>query len=245
MKRPRGDGRCIHCGKHLTKATRDHVFPSSWCPDSTPSHIQRWVVPSCDDCNNKFGSMEQELLVRFGLCIDPTKAAASGISKKALAAFGIGVSGLSEKEARIRKALRDKVLGSAKPYDKRADPHIIPGLGPRAGTPPERQIQIELSGETLLEVAKKIVRGCEFWLSNGRIVEPPYELKTYVPSEMPSELIPHLKSGSDYFGPGCRIRRAMPNDEPLTRAYELRVWDTMTLAALIVPSEVPNRAEKK
>lgn len=89
IKRPKSDGRCIHCREVLVKATGDHVFPSSWYPDVTPSNIQWWKAPSCKRCNGQFGAMEQDLLVRFGLCIDPRKAAASGISKKALSALGI------------------------------------------------------------------------------------------------------------------------------------------------------------
>jgi hypothetical protein len=34
-------------------------------------------------------------------------------------------------------------------------------------------------GEKLQEVFGKIVRGCEYWLANGRIVEPPYGVAAY------------------------------------------------------------------
>ena len=106
-KRPKGDGRCIHCRTPLTNPTKDHVFPSSWYPDSTPANVQRWTAPSCKPCNKKFGVMEEDLLIRLSLCVDPRKQAALGVSKNALRAFGIGVSGLSEKERRIREAKKN------------------------------------------------------------------------------------------------------------------------------------------
>ena len=237
IKRPKSDGRCIHCREVLVKATGDHVFPSSWYPDVTPPNIQRWKAPSCERCNGQFGAMEQDLLVRFGLCIDPRKAGASGISKKALSALGIGVSGLSEKEMQIRKALRDKILGKAKIYDKAAEPHLIPGLGPHAGFPVETQFQIEIPHDEVYAVAKKILRGCEYWLAEGRIVEPPYELEVFIPSETPEELEAHLKFGPDYLGPGCRIRRAVPADGPGVAIYEIMIWDTWKLFFSILPPE--------
>src|SRR5437868_14538801 len=105
MQRPKSDGKCIHCRKVMAEKTKDHVFPSSWYPDSTPANVQRWTVPSCARCNKDFGAMEEILLVRFGLCVDPRKQAALGIDKKVKRAFGIGVAGLSDSEKRIRKAL--------------------------------------------------------------------------------------------------------------------------------------------
>jgi hypothetical protein len=181
--------------------------------------------------------MEEDLLIRFGLCIDPRKPGASGLSKKALRALGIGVTGLSEKETRIRRALQDKILGKAKIYDERDEPHLIPGLGPHAGFPFKKQFQIEIPADNVYAVAKKILRGCEFWLANGRMVEPPYELEVFMPRETPSELKPHLKFGPDYLGPGCRIRRAVPVDDVKTTTYEIVIWDSWTLFFSILPQE--------
>lgn len=88
------------------KKRKDHVFPDSWYPESTPANVQRWTVPSCEACNGKFGAMEEEIFVRLELCIDPRRAAAAGISSKALRSFGIGAdAGLEEGEKRKREAL--------------------------------------------------------------------------------------------------------------------------------------------
>jgi len=60
---------CIHCVRPTEAPEKDHVFPDSWCPDTTPSTVQRWTAPSCAECNRKFGQMEQDLLVRLVGCI--------------------------------------------------------------------------------------------------------------------------------------------------------------------------------
>ena len=223
----------------MTKPTKDHVFPGSWYPDSTPQQVQRWTVPSCQPSNNKFGAMEESLFVRFVMCVDPRKQAASGVWNKARRMLGIGVTGLSESEKRIRKALREEIHRNAKLYDKSDEPHVIPGLGPHAEFPNAPQIRIEISAHDMHEVAKKILRGCEFWLAGGRIIEPPHELEVFMPTEMPQELEAHLKFGPDQLGPGCRIRRAVPVDEPGTAIYEIVIWDTWKIVFSILPPASP------
>lgn len=237
LKRPKGNGRCIHCRTALTHPTKDHVFPASWYPDSTPPNIQRWTVPSCAKCNHKFGAIEERPFVRFAMCVDPRKQAASGVWNKARRMLGIGVTGPSESEKRIRKALKDEILAKAKPYDGSAEAHVIPGFGPHAGFPNAPQIQIEISAKDVYEVAKKILRGCEYWLADGRIIDPPYELEVYVPREIPEVLMRLLQAGPDHLGPGCRIRRAVPVDEPMSPIYEILIWDTWKLFFSILPPE--------
>jgi hypothetical protein len=50
---------CIHCGAAVDETTKDHVFPASWYPETTPEEIQRWTAPSCGACNNRLGSIEK------------------------------------------------------------------------------------------------------------------------------------------------------------------------------------------
>src|SRR6516164_1177736 len=84
FKRPKSDGRCIHCRAKLVSGTKDHVFPDSWYPDSTPKSVQRWTVPSCARCNRESGEFENEAFIRLALCVDPRKEAAKGLAKRAL-----------------------------------------------------------------------------------------------------------------------------------------------------------------
>jgi hypothetical protein len=59
--------RCVHCGNELADETRDHVFPASWYPSTTPPEVQRWTVPSCTKCNGGLGKMERELFIRLAM----------------------------------------------------------------------------------------------------------------------------------------------------------------------------------
>jgi hypothetical protein len=240
LKRPKGDGRCIHCRVHMAKRTKDHVFPDSWYPTSTPSKIQRWTVPSCERCNHDFGEMEKELFVRLALCVDPRKIGATGLSTRAVRSFGVDVAGISAEERRHREALRDRIRGGIKPYSSAAQPHILPGLDSHPGFPVDQLHQIEIPAELLYAVAKKIVRGCEYWLANGRIIEPPYEIEVFFPREMPQDVHRALGApGTDYLGPGCRIRRAGAVDDPGVAMYEILIWESLSISFVILPPEAP------
>jgi len=49
--------------------------------------------------------------------------------------------------------------------------------------------------------------------------------------------LPTRLSSRVYLGPGCRIRRAVPVDEPGTAIYEITIWDTWKLFFSILPPE--------
>jgi Protein of unknown function (DUF2934) len=156
--------------------------------------------------------------------------------------MGIGVEGLSEDEKRHRDAQRPKLLNDARPYSADIQPHIIPGLGPHLEAPVSSQMQITIPAEGIHAVVKKIVRGCEYWLAGGRIVESPYEIEAFFPTETPDEvrkLMAAFALGPVYLGPGLRIRRGGPQDDRLSALYQLVMWDTLTAyASILTPPTV-------
>src|ERR1035437_6096748 len=68
MSKKSPKGGCVHCLRFTDDITRDHVFPDSWYPESTPATVQRWTVPCCQPCNKELGVVESDLLVRLALC---------------------------------------------------------------------------------------------------------------------------------------------------------------------------------
>ena len=171
-------------------------------------------------------------------CINPMKPAAQGLYERVRRTMGIGVKGLSDEEKRHREARRRKLLTEARLYSPEVQPHIIPGLGPHPEAPVSSQMQLTIKAEDIHAVVKKIVRGCEYWLAAGRIVEPPYEVDVFFPSETPelvAQLLTAFALGPVFLGPGLRIRRGGAHDDSLSALYELVMWDTMNVYASILP----------
>src|SRR4051812_3199374 len=63
--------------------TWDHVFPRAWYPDTTAPDVYKWQIPS-HPCNRDYGAMEEDLLFRLALCVDPHVPETAGIVQKAL-----------------------------------------------------------------------------------------------------------------------------------------------------------------
>jgi hypothetical protein len=74
-------GKCVHCLGYFNDLTWDHVLPVSWYPD-IPSDLEKWAAPSCVSCNKKLGRIEEELLIKLGLCLDPRDKHSLGIPEK-------------------------------------------------------------------------------------------------------------------------------------------------------------------
>lgn len=229
--------KCVHCARTLEKKTKDHVFPRSWYPDTTPSSTQRWTVPSCGECNGQSGQREKELFVRLALCVDPRKIEVAGLSERAVRSFGIDVAGISEHELRVRQALKGKILSEVRPHVP-GDP-TFPGLGPHPGFPVNKQLEIPFPEQLIKEVSRKIVRGCEYILGEERIVEPPYKLEVYFAHEESVADVVKLFEGVGpaTIGPGFCVQRAPAHEDPLTVMYRIKVWGTWIIYASILKDD--------
>lgn len=181
--------------------------------------------------------MEKDLFIRLSFCTDPRKLEASGLSKKALAALGIGVSGLTPREQKHRFALRAKLLKQINPNLEGSV--LLPGLGPHPGFPEELQAKIEIPHAGLLAVTEKIVRGCEYKLNERRIVDPPYKISIHFAeeAEVPEVIRLVAQLGRVDLGPGFRIQRGTAQDDPNSSIYRITIWDALKFFAAILPPE--------
>lgn len=230
--------RCIHCGKPVDETTKDHVFPASWYPETTPEDAQRWTAPSCGECNNNLGSIEKKVFSRLILCVDPQKTGAAGLYAKLKRSLGISVVGLSKKEAEHRERQKIGLMSAIKPYSPERAASILPGLGSHMGFKDEDLPQVRIPADLLLKVYDKIVRGCEYVLA-GRIVEKPYDVRIYFVHEdnVPKDLARGLASpvAEDvHLGPGFRVVRVAAQDDLRTVVYAITLWDSAYFLALIM-----------
>ena len=60
--------RCVYCLRFFKELTSDYVFPKSLYPDTTPENVRKIQVPACNECNQKFRKIEDELLQNIRMC---------------------------------------------------------------------------------------------------------------------------------------------------------------------------------
>lgn len=109
MAKNPGKGRCVHCLKEGVDRNWDHVFPQSWYPDTTEADMEKWRIPSCVACNDRYGKLERDLIGRLGLTLDVNNPASAGLAEKALRAINPDAA-KNEGDAAARGARAKKIL---------------------------------------------------------------------------------------------------------------------------------------
>ena len=235
-------GKCVHCLAADVDRTRDHVFPRSWYPDTTPPDIYKWQIPSCLSCNEDYGRLEEDLLLRLALCIEPQIQATSGIVNKALRSMKpeFAKNG-RDKAARTAKAtwLRKELLsGPDIPISA-----VYPGLGERWGRSSQESLGIRVPAKSFRCLTEKIVRGI-YYLEDQMFIEPPLTIKFYALTDVGAE---RFKAILERFGckyaqePGIVVWCAVPEDAPMNGIFEIQIWEQFNIYASVDTSS-PNQA---
>jgi hypothetical protein len=227
-------GRCVHCLKEFPCLTWDHVFPVAWHFEKTPPNFEKWKVPSCEPCNALHGRMENDLLVRVGLCLDPNHPDTGPIVKKALRALDAGAASNS-KDAAARESKRLKIMKQAQMAAAMKIPaeSIYTGFGPTS-IDGEARTALPVPTHYIDALAKKLVRGVTY-LRDGRYIEPPQEIVCYVPTEEGvDELFAPLTEQfrSSDRGPPLIVHRSVKQGGT-SAIYRIEIWSRLRICAIV------------
>lgn len=219
---------CIYCLDHFKKLTKDHIFPRSWYPKSTPQDMEKWVVPACFECNNRLGKIEDEAYKKLAICIGSSNIAASGISEKAIRLYDLQ-SAKNKKDRRRREANLKKIIPDLM-YTHKISNGFLKNFGPLNNNPNE-SISVRISMAELLDpIAKKIVRGLEFKLI-GKLINNDKNIAIIhltdsievIPSELTQLNNILEKSGTKTDrGPGFVVRYV--KDIHASMVYHITIW---------------------
>jgi hypothetical protein len=231
-KRP-SPGKCVHCLSEDVERTWDHVFPRAWYPETTPADLYKWQIPSCNRCNRELGKIEEDLLFRLGLCVNPIPETAD-IIKKAQRSykpeFAKNERDRAARAARMARLQNEMIDG---PNIQRSA--IYPGLGERWGRPPTQGLGILVPANGFRRLTEKIVRGLYF-LEDKKFIEPPYVIEFYALTDDAALPIKEQldRFGEEYTrGPGILIRRAVALDDSMSAIFEIVVWAQFKMYASV------------
>ena len=228
-------GRCVHCLKEFSDLTWDHVFPVAWYFNETPPNFEKWKVPSCEPCNASHGRMENDLLVRIGLCLDPNHPDTGPIVAKALRALNAG-SASNPKDAAARNAKLLKITKQAQMVAAMKIPSesVYPSFGPTSADGKART-GLLVPKRAIDALAKKLVRGVTY-LQDGRFIEPPYEVVCYVPTEEGVAEIfgpPAEQFSSHDRRPALVVHRSVREDG-MSAIYRIEIWSRLRICATVL-----------
>jgi hypothetical protein len=228
-------GKCVHCLKGNLELTEDHMFPKAWYPDTTAENLEKWKIPSCLACNQRYGKIEQDLIGRVALSLDANNPASKGLAERALRAINPAAAknegDTAARDARAKKLLREMFKG-----EEIKGKNIVPGLGERWGRPIERQLAIAIPDDSFPAITEKIVRGLAYRVDN-EFIAPPQEIECRLAAEEGLEEVKVLliKHGKEFKRePGLAIRRAVLDGGDL---YEITFWDQFKTYATVSKPE--------
>lgn len=227
-------GRCVHCLAHSDCRNWDHVFPVSWYPENTPQNLAKWKIPSCLKCNKEYGVLEEDLLVRLALCIDPQSENNRGIVERAFRSIDPSRA-KGQKDRRIRQAKRQKLQREVLEGHAIPDKGIYPNLGERWNRPIEERAAITVRASSVRRLCEKVVRGITY-LTDNIFIEPPYRVTFYA---LTDEGAAGFEEVLERFGqiftrePGITVRRAVASEDGISSLYSIEIFGQFKMYATV------------
>lgn len=225
-------GECVHCGRSFRALTWDHVFPKSWYPDTTPPNLEKWQIPACKQCNKEYGKLEEDLLIRIGLCLDPKDYQSLGIPEKVIRALNPR-DAKNQRDRRLRELKGRKIFREMLSADKFPREGLFPNFDrPDAGWD-EPPVALRINADHIKRFTEKIVKGITY-LEDGHIIREPYRVQTFVLQDKDAAQVVLMlhKLGKIYARePGILVHRGVAHDDRKTAIYSVTIWGRLKLYA--------------
>lgn len=237
MAKNPGPGQCVHCMIYSAERTWDHVFPLSWYPDTTPPNTEKWKIPSCAACNASYGALEETLLTRLALCLDPADARSAGIVWKALRALNPtqarDAKDRAMRHAKLEKIRRDLISGADIPMEG-----IYPGLDRTWDQPRHELTGITFPHDDIKRLTEKIVRGIYF-IEDRKFIDMSYVIEFFALTDEGAKPVIDIldRAGTLYARePGIVVRRAVAQDDKMASLFCIEIWGRIKMYATVMPS---------
>jgi hypothetical protein len=227
-------GKCVYCLQEYDELTWDHVFPRSWYPISTPRTLEKWGVPCCQQCNNRFSKIEEDLITRLGLCLDRSHPGAQGITERVLRSLDPKCA-RDERDRHKRQRKRQKFLKEIQRTSQVPKIGVLPNFGINRPIPPTGVGVVRVWEKDLYALGEKLIRGFTYVLT-GSFIEYNYEIGI-VPAERDKaqfyiDLVTKF-GATHYRGPGLEITRAQTVDDPMTSGFFIRIWGKLDIYGFV------------
>jgi hypothetical protein len=236
-KRPK-PGPCVHCLRYEDELSWDHVFPISWYPDTTPANEEKWKIPSCVPCNAAYGRLEQDFLLRVGLCLDPDDPASQSIVETAMRAVRPSAA-TSDRDRKARAAKQQSILAEIMQGADIPREATYPGMGEKWSRPLEEQVAVPIPVEYVQRMTEKIARGL-FYIQDGKLVEPPFQIEHFAVHEDSARPVRDVinRFGKTYARPpGLIVRRAVVPSDGTSSLFEITFWGQFKAYASVLAAQ--------
>jgi hypothetical protein len=220
-------GRCVHCLEYVKKPTSDHVFPKSWYPESTPDNLEKWQIPSCSQCNNEYGRLEERLFIKLAACLDNQALESLGVGNRLLRTLDPS-RGRDAKDTSIREKMARSFLASSQEPSSNNKTVCV--------TPHPSGKVVSVSVPDLDRLGEKIMRGLAF-IYLGKLVTSNYEIfSNGMPGVYPGFDSRAFSAGERLErGPGIEVCWARTLVDPVCGMFVIKIFGRYFIRGGIVP----------
>ncbi|MDD5467983.1 MAG: hypothetical protein PHS96_09255 [Anaerolineales bacterium] len=216
------------------------MFPRSWYPDTTPPNIEKWKIPCCPECNAYYGKLEEDLLWRLGLCIDPTEQASLGVTDRVLRSVKPEFA-KSAKDAAARKRKLERIISQLQVVTKLPEVGVLPNFGLIPGLNYPAIVQIPIDSAALEKLGEKIIRGITF-ISTNKLIGHSYSINVYfLEDEKGRDFVTLVKTrgATHETGPGIKVSYAFTDEGGAASLWYIEIWGRLKLYGAVVPKQPP------
>lgn len=233
-KRP-PPGKCVYCLQEFDQLTWDHILPKSWYPDRS-NNVEKWKVPACNSCNNKFGKIEKDLFLRLAMCIEPNDPNTSGIVDRAFRSINPAEAS-NEKDRVHRLAARGKLMRNIKFSSEISSEKLLPNFEPTPGAIYAGNLGIpmfEMNQEEIDFLANKIVRGFVY-IKEKTYITREYEIKADCIDQKQVVKLASLGHAIDisFNLPGISIGKQIVQRTKFCGIYLIDIWQKLWIRAFV------------
>lgn len=228
MVRSQKEGVCIYCLNECSHLTSDHVIPRSWYPDTAPENKEKWQVPCCIGCNNRFSQIEKRLLKRFAVCMHPEDPSTVGVRETGLRSIDPAVA-RSALDQRAREAERRRLLAELTQIGQEEASHLLPSSTLPNPNQQKLLLGVRIGDQDLNTIAEKMVRGVTF-RNRGSLINGPNDITTALVAMGKNLTFIQMvtRFGQIHsWGPGVEITYAPCNQNPTSGLIRIRLWGTL------------------
>jgi len=184
--------------------------------------------------------MEEDLLTRLGLCIDPTAPECSGIAEKVLRSVN-PEHAKNEKDKRSREAKLRKIGSSLKPLSSAKPDQTLIAFSSAPSGP-----LIEIDRKLLEQFGEKFIRGITYAI-DGSYIEDDYDITVshiVVPiDEFDTLAKQHCELHER--GPGLVFFMGRATDDLNSKMFLIRIFGSLVLRAIVLPKEYAEKADAR
>lgn len=213
--------------------TIDHVIARSWYPSSTPPDTEKWKVPACRSCNNRFSRDEQDLLIRLAYCVDPKHPASQDIHVRAYRAMDPS-QGKDERDRKKRLATRHRFLRDVRQVSELPTQGVLPSF--RGNYDLGSRTILLIRAKLMNAIIQKWTRGLHYVLL-GYPVPPSAQVQAvHVEDQTAEQAFGALRKHAKmlYGGPGAEVMQLTAKEGTARESvYGFVIWQQFKAYATV------------